>query len=179
MLRNFYPYEYVESVFSIDYDKLYRRGYRGIIFDVDNTLVHHGDDSTAEIDHLFRTIHSIGFKTLLLTDNNEERLKRFTRNIETLYICDAQKPNPSSYLKAISLLDMDKKRVVCIGDQIFKDILGANKSGMVSILVKFIRLDTETKIGKRRYLEKIILWFYKHNKSVQHRLGDIDKEKDK
>ncbi len=179
MLRNFYPYEYVESVFSIDYDKLYRRGYRGIIFDVDNTLVHHGDDSTAEIDHLFRTIHSIGFKTLLLTDNNEERLKRFTRNIETLYICDAQKPNPSSYLKAISLLDMDKKRVVCIGDQIFKDILGANKSGMVSILVKFIRLDTETKIGKRRYLEKIILWFYKHNKSAQHRLGDIDKEKDK
>ena len=179
MLRNFYPYEYVESVFSIDYDKLYRRGYRGIIFDVDNTLVHHGDDSTAEIDHLFRTIHSIGFKTLLLTDNNEERLKRFTRNIETLYICDAQKPNPSSYLKAISLLDMDKKRVVCIGDQIFKDILGANKSGMVSILVKFIRLDTETKIGKRRYLEKIILWFYQHNKSVQHRLKDIVKVKDR
>jgi len=46
MFRLFYPYEYVESVFTIDYNKLYSLGYRGIIFDIDNTLVHHGEDST-------------------------------------------------------------------------------------------------------------------------------------
>ena len=75
MFRNFYPWEYSKSVFDIDYKKLYRQGYRGIIFDVDNTLVHHGDDSTPEVDQLFRTLHEIGFKTFLLTDNNEERVK--------------------------------------------------------------------------------------------------------
>ena len=41
MLSKLYPYEYVDSVFSIDFDELYKNGYRGLIFDIDNTLVHH------------------------------------------------------------------------------------------------------------------------------------------
>lgn len=45
MFEQFFPYEYAQSVFAIDYEKLYRLGYRGLIFDVDNTLVHHGDPS--------------------------------------------------------------------------------------------------------------------------------------
>ena len=56
MIKKYYPYEYAESVFMIDYQKLYQKGFRGIIFDIDNTLVHHGDDSTPEIDDLFRKI---------------------------------------------------------------------------------------------------------------------------
>ena len=90
MFKMFYPYEYVESVFSIDYNKLYDKGYRGIIFDIDNTLVHHGDDSTKEIDELFTTIQTIVFKTLLLSNNNEDRVKRFLNNIDSLYICNAE-----------------------------------------------------------------------------------------
>ena len=72
-----YPYAYAESVFSIDYQKLYDKGYRGIIFDIDNTLVHHGDDSTKEVDDLFRLLQNMGWKTLLLTNNEEERVKRY------------------------------------------------------------------------------------------------------
>ena len=53
MFKRFYPYAYVDSVFAINYQKLYNMGYRGLIFDIDNTLVHHGDDSTPEIDDLF------------------------------------------------------------------------------------------------------------------------------
>ena len=45
MLKKYYAYEYVESVFSIDYNKLYQKGYKGIIFDLDNTLVGHGKPS--------------------------------------------------------------------------------------------------------------------------------------
>ena len=71
MFKYFYPYEYVDSVFCINYNELYKKGYRGIIFDIDNTLVHHGDDSTKEIDELFKMIQKIGFKTCLLSNNNE------------------------------------------------------------------------------------------------------------
>ena len=178
MFKKFYPYEYVESVFMIDFEKLYLKGYRALIFDIDNTLVHHGDDSTPEVDSLFQKVQAIGFKTLLLTDNDEARVQRFIKNIDTMYICRAGKPDTAGYKKAIGMLGEEKKRIVCIGDQIFKDILGANQSGMASILVKFIRLETETKIGKRRYLEKLLLWFYWHNRSAVHRLGDIQKEKE-
>ena len=49
MLKNFYPCEYVESIFKLDYRKIYNKGYRGLIFDIDNTLVPHGEDSTKHI----------------------------------------------------------------------------------------------------------------------------------
>ena len=173
MLKMFYPYGYCESVFTVDYRKLYDKGYRGLIFDIDNTLVHHGDDSTPEVDELFRRINNIGFKTLLLTNNDEARVKRFIKNIDTLYICEADKPAADGYLKAVEMLGIEKGQAVFIGDQIFTDILGANRSGIASILVKFIRLDSETKIGKRRYAEKVIMMLYGINKACRNRLGNI------
>lgn len=178
MLKLFYPYEYVESVFSIDYNKIYDKGYKGVIFDIDNTLVHHGDDSTKEIDSLFQNLHKIGLKTLLLSNNNEKRIKRFIKNIETLYICDADKPNTINYLKALEMMNIKKDEAIYIGDQIFTDIVGANKSGIPNILVKFIRFENETKIGKRRQLENILLRFYKRNKKYQNRIGDILKKEE-
>lgn len=176
MFKVLYPYEYVESVFSIDYNKLYNKGYRGVIFDIDNTLVHHGEDSTKEIDELFQIIHRTGLKTLLLSNNDEERIQRFLKNIDSLYICDAQKPHPANYLKAVKMLGIKKKEAVFIGDQIFTDIYGANRSGIDNILVKYLRYEDETKIGIRRNLEKIILKLYSFNKSCQNRIGDIYKK---
>ena len=41
MLERFYPGEYVDSTYAIDFDRLYEEGYRGVIFDIDNTLVPH------------------------------------------------------------------------------------------------------------------------------------------
>lgn len=173
MLEKYYPYEYAQSVFQIDYQKLYDRGFRGIIFDIDNTLVHHGDSSTLEIDDLFRRIQGIGLKTILLSNNDRERTERFINNIDTPYICDADKPEPGNYLKAVKLLGIKKEEAVVVGDQIFTDILGANRSKLASILVRFIRLDNEKSIGKRRYLEYAILECWKHNRKYYRRIGDI------
>lgn len=178
MLKLFYPFEYVDSVFSIDYSKLYQLGYRGLIFDIDNTLVPHGDDSTPKVDELFRKLHELGFQTLLLSNNSEERILRFLKNIDSLYLYDAQKPHTVNYHKAVKMLGLGKKQVVYIGDQIFTDILGANRSGLDNILVKFIGHDVETKIGIRRNLEKIILKFYGMRKSCQNRIGDIEKKEE-
>lgn len=172
----FYPYEYVKSVFHIDYEKLYALGYRGVIFDIDNTLVHHGEDSTPQVDALFQQIHSTGLKTLLLSNNNTERIERFLKNIDSPYIPDADKPKTESFDKAVELLGIRKEEAVVVGDQLFTDVYGANKSGIASILVQFLHYEGN-KIGKRRTVEKWILKFYKLNKSCQHRIGDIHKER--
>ena len=176
MFKMFYPYEYAESVFAIDYHKLYTLGYRGVIFDIDDTLVHHGEDSTKEVDQLFREIHKAGLKTLLLSNNDTERIERFLANIDSLYIPDADKPKVDNYYKAVKMLDMKKEEAVFVGDQLFTDIFGANRCGMANILVKFLRHEDEKRFGKRRALEKVILKFYKLNKFCQHRIGDIYKE---
>ena len=170
MINLLFPFEYVDSVFSIDYDKLFQKGYRGIIFDIDMTLVPHGYDSTKEIDELFKTIHRAGLKTLLLTNNSEERVKRFIKNIDTLYLCDAHKPDAAGYLKAVQMMGIRKSETVFIGDQIFIDIYGANRCGIASILVKYVTATVETKIGIRRNLEKIILAIYRMTGMYQHRL---------
>ena len=175
MLKKFYPGNYIDSVFSIDFQKLYDKGYRAILFDVDNTLVHHGEDSNEQVDALLQKVQSLGFQTLLLSDNNEERLQRFLKNIDSLYIAEAGKPAPDSYLKALQMLQVSKEQALCIGDQIFKDILGANQSGIDSILVHFIQKRKHAWIGWRRYVEKCILLCYRLSKSY-NRLGNIGKD---
>lgn len=176
MIKMLYPYEYVESVYSIDYEVLYKKGYRGLIFDIDNTLVEHGKDATEEIEELFKEIQTIGFKTLLLSNNNEERVKRFLKNIDSMYICDAEKPKTDNYLKAVQMLNMNKEKVLFIGDQIFTDIYGANKSGIDNILVKYIGYYKKDKKGIKRSIEKFILKLYNINKSCRNRIGNVEKE---
>lgn len=173
MFHLLFPFEYVDSVFCIDYDKLFQKGYKGVIFDIDMTLVPHGADSTKEIDELFQTVRRAGLKTLLLTNNSEERVKRFIKNIDTLYLCDANKPNPEGFLKAVEMLGVNKNETVFIGDQIFIDIYGANRCGIASILVKYVTAEVETRIGIRRNLENVILAVYRITGIYQHRLGDI------
>lgn len=174
MLKKLYPYEYVESIFTIDYKRLYEKGYRGVIFDIDNTLVPHGKDSTPEIDNFFKEIRNIGFKTFLLSDNGEKRIKRFLENIDCPYISNADKPKVDNYLKAIEIMGLVNSNVIYIGDQIFTDILGANKSGIANILVKYIGYYDNQKIGIKRNIEKIVLKLYKRSKKYQHRLGNIE-----
>lgn len=176
LLNRYYPWEYSESVFDIDYRKLAADGFKAVIFDIDNTLVHHGDDSTPEIDRLFEEIHSAGLKTLLLTNNDEERVLRFIRNIDTLYVCDAEKPDTAGYKKALGLLEVTADQAVCAGDQLFTDVLGANKAGIPSVLIHYIYIPGVTKIGKKRYIEKLIMWFWSRSKRYSHCLGSIIKK---
>lgn len=175
MLRHYFPNAYAPSVFAIDFEKLYAMGYRGLIFDVDNTLVHHGDDSTPEIDALFRHLHAIGFATLLLSNNDAPRLDRFNRNIGTRYIEDAAKPAPDNYLRAVEMLGLPSEQVLCIGDQVFVDILGANRCGLKSILVHYIETGNKEWIGFKRYIEKLILFLFRF-RSSRHKLCNIRKQ---
>ena len=170
LISRYFPFEYVEDVFSIDYGRLYEKGYRGLVFDIDNTLVPHGADSTKEVDDLFVRIHEMGLKTLLLSNNSEARIKRFLANIDTLYIYDANKPAPDAFEQAVLMLETKKEETIVVGDQVFTDIYGANRCGLPSILVKYISYYKKEKKGIRRNIEKAILFLYKHSKKYQHRL---------
>lgn len=163
-MKCFYPYEYVEDVFSIDYEALMDKGFKGLIFDIDNTLVPHGGDSTEQVDALFASLNAMGFITLLLSNNNRERIERFAKNISTLYIEEAGKPNPACYHNAVEKMGLSNDEVLVIGDQLFTDIYGANRSHLPSILVKYIGFYKKEKKGIRRNLEKIVLWFYSHSR---------------
>ena len=173
MLKRFYPYNFVESPFVIDYGVLYEKGYRGIIFDIDNTLVHHGDDPTDRTDGLFRDLSEIGFKLFILSNNSSERIERFLKNVSVPYISEAGKPDPKNYAAAAEAMGVGVGETIMIGDQVYTDVLGANRCGMASILVDYIRAENETRRGKKRLVESVVLRLYRKNRSMYQRLGNI------
>ena len=94
MLEPFYPREYVDSTYEIDFESWYQKGYRGIIFDVDNTLVPHGAPADDRAKALFERLHVLGFQSILLSNNKEPRVKSFCEAvIGADYIYKAGKPN--------------------------------------------------------------------------------------
>lgn len=164
MLEIFYPNEYVDSSYVINYEELYRNGYRGILFDVDNTLVPHGAKADKRAKELFERLKKTGFSICLISNNKEHRVKSFNDEVNVKYIFDAHKPSVKGYERAMSLIGTNKKNTVFIGDQIFTDVYGANRAGLKTILVKPIHPKEEIQIVLKRYLEKIVLFFYLRNK---------------
>ena len=161
MLRRFYPKELAESSYAIDYEKLYEEGYRGIIFDVDNTLVAHGADASPRAINLFIRLKQIGFQTCLISNNSDERVRRFNKEIRTNYIYKANKPFTKNYFKAMKIMGTHIDNTVFVGDQLFTDVYGANCVGMMTYLVKPIHPKEEIQIVFKRKLERIVLYFYR------------------
>ncbi|MDY3823419.1 MAG: YqeG family HAD IIIA-type phosphatase [Streptococcus sp.] len=176
MIRQFLPRQHVKSVFSIDYKNIYQKGFRAILFDIDATLVPHGCDVTPEVESLLQYVQSIGFKVLLISNNSDERIRMFTRNVAVPYIPLANKPHPEAYLKALTVLGVEKDKTLVIGDQIFTDVLGANRAGLDSVIVNFLPQKNETKLGKKRRVEKILLQLYRlFGLYDQQTFGEIEK----
>ena len=149
MLEVFYPDRLEESAYGIDYEALYEKGYRGIIYDVDNTLVEHGAPATARAKALFERLHGIGFSAVLLSNNKEPRVKSFAREVRYAdYIFKAGKPS-----------------------QLFTDVWGAKNAGIYSILVRPIHPREEIQIVLKRQLEKIVLYFYRRKQKREEEDG--------
>ena len=164
MLEKFYPEEYLDSTYDIDFDKLYEAGYRGVIFDIDNTLVPHGAPADERACALFAHLKELGFSCMLLSNNKEPRVKMFNDAVNVSYIYKAGKPKTANYRKAMDLMGTDTGNTLFVGDQIFTDVYGANLAGIHSILVKPIHPKEEIQIVLKRYLEKIVLYFYARRK---------------
>ena len=128
MFKCFFPDEYLDSTYVIDFDSLYAQGYRGLLFDIDNTLVPHGAPADKRACVLFSHLKELGFKCCFLSNNQYERVSSFND---------------------------------VIGEQLFTDIYGAKRAGIRNILVKPIDSKEEIQIVLKRYLEKIVLYFYR------------------
>ena len=130
MFQKFYPSEDIRSTYDIDFERYYKEGYRGVIFDVDNTLVPHNAPA-------------------------DERAKKLYK---------ANKPSIKGYETAMKLMGTDKKNTFFVGDQLFTDVYGANRTGIHSILVTPMNPKEEIQIVIKRYFEKIVLWQYRKKK---------------
>ncbi len=160
MLKKFYPDCYKNSTYEIDFDQYYQDGYRGIIFDIDNTLVPHGAPADERSKKLFAHLKELGFKVVLLSNNKEPRVKMFNDVVKVSYIFKAGKPLTKNYLKAMEMMGTNTKNTLFVGDQLFTDVWGAKNANIHNVLVKPIDKKEEIQIVLKRVLEKIVLSSY-------------------
>ena len=160
--NNFFPDDYIKSVYRVDFQKLYEEGYRGVIFDVDNTLVPHGAPADERAIRFFKYLHRCGFHALLLSNNKEPRVKSFAEDVKfATYIFKANKPAKSGYQKAVEQMGTTEETTLFVGDQIFTDIWGANRANIRTIMVQpILKWKEEPQIILKRFLEAAVLLAY-------------------
>ncbi len=155
----FYPTIYRRRITDVTAEDLRRLGVRGILLDVDNTLtIHDAPDLTDEVKAWLSAMQTEGFLLAVVSNNRPERVAPFAEKIGLPFTAHARKPLPTGYRKAAKMLGIPARECVAIGDQIFTDTMGANLSGMKSILLEPIQFEVEQKfIAFKRKVEKPML----------------------
>ena len=132
-------------------------GVRGVLLDVDNTLEPYEHPTPGE--HVIAWLDSLegaGIKACIVSNNNQERLDLFNKDLGLPGFSKAGKPFPKNLYRAMKLLGTNKENTIFIGDQILTDVWAAHNAGIRAILVPPIndRPDPLTKF--KRVLEKPI-----------------------
>jgi uncharacterized protein len=162
MLRQFLPDLYVQSIFEIDLDRLQDRGIKGIVTDLDNTLVEwNTPGATPKLVLWLDEVRARGFKVCIVSNNSATRVETFAKPLGIPAIYGAKKPRRAAFERALQLIGTQAHDTVMVGDQIFTDIAGGNRMGMFTILVAPI--SKHEWIGTRinRTLEHLVLAYFR------------------
>ena len=163
MFRKLIPERMAESAYAVDYEKEYAGGIRGLIFDIDNTLVPHGASADENAVRLFEELHRIGFRTLFLSNNDEARVRPFAEACGAVYLCDAHKPSKKAAKAALETLGTGKEDTLLIGDQLLTDRLTASRYGIPCVIVKPISKKEPPQIVLKRWIEAPFLYVARRN----------------
>lgn len=132
------PHRYAHSVLEVLPEQLLEQGIRGVILDLDNTLVRWArEDLTEEILGWVRSLQAAGLKVCLLSNSVlSKRVERVAQIFECPNIRKARKPKPEGFQRAMTAMETTPQTTAIIGDQMFTDILGGNRVGIYTIMVK-------------------------------------------
>lgn len=166
-MKNLYPNRYFDKKRDIPFKDYYKQGYRGVIFDIDNTLVPHNAPADEDAIAFIQELKEIGYSICLLSNNGEQRVASFNEPLQVTYIYKANKPFRSGYEKAMEAIGTNKDNTLFVGDQIFTDVWGARRTGIFSILLDPINPKEEIQIILKRIPEKYIKWNYRRKKGLK------------
>ena len=133
------PDAVMPDVTAITAERLRAHGLTGLIVDLDNTLTHWNDARCDEgVAAWVRQMRDEGFVLCIVSNNGPERVSRFCEGlgVDLPWIAHAGKPSRRAYRRALAMLGRDPEQVAVIGDQVFTDVLGGNRAGLRTILVR-------------------------------------------
>lgn len=163
MLKHFLPDQHVKSIFDIQPENLIEKGVKGIITDLDNTLVEWDrPNATPKLIEWFDNMRKHEILVTIVSNNNENRVKAFSDPLHIPFIFQARKPMGRAFQKALNQMGLRKDETVVIGDQLLTDVLGGNRNGFHTILVVPVaQTDGFVTRFNRKVERRILNWFRK------------------
>ena len=162
MLKLLVPRLAVNTIHDIEFSKLRQAGIRGIVLDLDNTIIPwNSAEICPKIVFLIKNLTDQGFKVCLLSNNGNNRVGKIANICGTPYVARALKPSQTGFRQAIATMGLTPAEVAVVGDQLFTDVLGGNRLGLYTIWVQ--PLTKKEFIGTKltRQLEKLAIYILK------------------
>lgn len=125
------------DVTDIDLDRLYDEGTRGLIFDLDSTLIAPKEGVlTKEVESWLKRAR-LKFRVIVVSNNKRhEYLEKVRDVLEMPVIGFAYKPSRRGFMEALRIMDLPCETVAVVGDRPLTDVWGGLRSGMKTILVR-------------------------------------------
>ena len=135
-----YPNGYFNKISEISLEYLKENNIKGLILDVDNTLIDYYKNISEDTINWANEMKQNDIKMCILSNSHKkEKVKEVARKIDVDYTYFGTKPLKRGFKKAKKMLNLKNEEIAAIGDQIFTDVIGANRMKMFSILVEPIK----------------------------------------
>lgn len=137
MLRWFVPYRYERKIEEIDPAALHGDGIRGVILDLDNTIVAwNAPEPSWEVQRWVSNLAASGIRACIVSNNFTARARAVAQRLGLPVVAAAVKPTPWAFRKAMRVMGTASDETALVGDQLFTDVLGGNMLGLRTILVE-------------------------------------------
>jgi uncharacterized protein len=148
----------VDSVLDVTPTLLHERGVRGVLLDLDDTLVaSNADVPTAEAESWLRDLMAAGFRIVILSNGERGRVALLAERLGVPAFALVGKPFWFAFRRGLAELGTPRAATAMVGDQLFTDMLGANLAGLTSILVRPLTPGKLLHTRAARRLERMIL----------------------
>ena len=118
---------------------LQKRNIRLLMLDFDNTIVPYTTDvPTAEMTAWLEKMKQTDITVCIVSNSRKDRVPRFCREYGLDCITHAKKPFSKGIRECLEKYGIPATEAALVGDQIYTDTLGANCTGVTSILISAI-----------------------------------------
>ncbi|MBC7109214.1 MAG: YqeG family HAD IIIA-type phosphatase [Methanomassiliicoccales archaeon] len=159
-MRLIKPHEEARSLRQVDWRRLWGRGIRALLFDLDNTLClwRTGEFPRATAAFL-RKLQGQGFKIAVLTNARlpkDSPVRTALADLGIPLVERARKPLPWGFKRALSILGTKREEAAVIGDQLLTDVLGGKVLGLYTVLVPPLSGREARRTKVNRVLERLL-----------------------
>ncbi len=157
-MSDFRPDFRFHTIYEVTPAFLVKKGIEGLILDIDNTLVYYGvHKPTPENSFWIKSLQAAGIKMAFVSNGHEERVLTYNESFGFHCSFKSGKPRRGGFLDAAKTMGLAPAKIAAVGDQLFTDVLGGNRAGMMTILVDPIRPEPWLPFKIKRMAERPVL----------------------